>query len=103
MKKGKNNLKVLQQTYVFIFEILNSGPDNSDAFPTYPLVRFYRQWCVFCRPKDGRWWTEMSAEAGVLYRTGYSCRLLRRPKSDLVENYNEVIKSLQAYFDALVV
>lgn len=45
----------------------------------------------------------MSAEAGVLYRTGCSCRLLRRPKSDLVENYNEVIKSLQAYFDALVV
>lgn len=45
----------------------------------------------------------MSAEAGVLYRTGYSCRLPRRPKSDLVENYNEIIKPLQAYFDALVV
>lgn len=33
MKKGKNNLKVLQQTYVFIFEILNSGPDNSQSGP----------------------------------------------------------------------
>lgn len=31
MKKGKINLKVLQQTYVFIFEILNSGPDNSQT------------------------------------------------------------------------
>lgn len=46
-----------------------------------PLVRFYRRWCAFCRPTVGRWWTETSAEAGVLCTTGYNCRLLLPPKS----------------------